>query len=317
MNWQGILDYSITLGVLSATLALFSIGLNLQWGLAGLVNFGHVAFMTAGAYITVLLSLQGVPWWLAWLLGALGSAILGLAIGCTAIRLKQDYLGIVTVGVAELLRLLVKNEKPLGWLTRGDLGIQTFPRPFWDVNMASPFGGTVSAVWYPWLLLLLLGLTIGIIFALTSVMTRSPWGRVLKAIREDEEVATALGKNVFIYKLQAFVLGGFVAGLAGAFYVWSLKTIYPEFFKPEVSFQAWMIVSIGGAGNNWGVILGAFIFQLYNSLPRFLPEALKQELGGGRIEAVQVMLTGLTLVLVMLWRPQGILGKKSELTLSR
>jgi ABC-type branched-subunit amino acid transport system permease subunit len=178
-------------------------------------------------------------------------------------------------------------------------------------------GATVSADWYPWLLLLLLTITIGIIFVLTAIMNRSPWGRVLKAIREDEEVATALGKNVFSYKLQAFVLGGFVAGLAGAFYVWSLKTIYPDFFKPEVSFQAWMIVSIGGAGNNLGVILGAFIFQLYNSLPRFLPEVIKQQLGGGRIEAVQVMLTGITLVLVMLWRPQGILGKKSELTLTR
>jgi neutral amino acid transport system permease protein len=316
-NLQGIIDYSITLAVLSGTLALFSIGLNLQWGMAGLVNFGHVAFMAIGGYTTVLLSLQGVPWFIAIWAGAVLAAVLGLLIGLTSIRLREDYLGIVTVGTAELLRLVIKNEKPLGWLTRGDFGIQNFPKPFWGMTDASPFGGAIAANAYPLILFVFLVAVLGVTFFLVSWIGRSPWGRVLKAIREDEDVAKALGKNVFAYKLQAFVLGGAVGGLAGAFYAWHLQTLYPKFFEPEVTFSAWMIVAIGGAGNNLGVIIGAIIYQLYNSLPRFLPEALKNSLGGGRVEAMQIILIGLTLILVMLWRPQGILGKKEELTLSR
>ena len=316
-NLQGIIDYSITLAVLSGTLALFSIGLNLQWGMAGLVNFGHVAFMAMGGYTTVLLSLQGVPWVIAFLIGAGLSAVLGLLIGLTSIRLRADYLGIVTIGTAELLRLLVKNETPLGWLTRGDFGIQNFPKPFWGMTESSPFGGALPANAYPLVLFAFLVVVLGITFFLVSWLGRSPWGRVLKAIREDEDVAKALGKNVFAYKLQAFVLGGVIGGLAGAFYVWHLQTLYPKFFEPEVTFKGWMIVAIGGAGNNLGVIIGAIVYQLYNSLPRFLPEAIKTSLGGGRVEAIQIMLIGMTLILVMLWRPQGILGKEEELTLTR
>jgi ABC-type branched-subunit amino acid transport system permease subunit len=154
MNWQGIVDYSVTLAVLSGTLALFSMGLNLQWGLAGLVNFGHVAFMTVGAYATVLLTMQGVPWLVAVAVGALLAAILGLGIGMSSLRLREDYLGMVTIGVAELLRLLVKNEKPLGWLTRGDFGIQNFPRPL---------SGLVSASAYPLLLLAMLAVVLTIV----------------------------------------------------------------------------------------------------------------------------------------------------------
>jgi ABC-type branched-subunit amino acid transport system permease subunit len=305
------------LAVLSATLALFSIGLNLQWGIAGLVNFGHVAFMAIGSYTTVLLSLQGVPWFVAFLIGTGLAAVLGLLIGLTSLRLREDYLGIVTIGTAELLRLVIKNEKPLGWLTRGDFGIQNFPKPFWSMTDASPFAGTLSANAYPLVLFVFLVGVLAIVFVLVNRMERSPWGRVLKAIREDEEVAQALGKNVFVFKLQAFVLGGALGGLAGAFYAWHLQTLYPKFFEPEVTFMAWMIVAIGGAGNNLGVIVGAIVFQLYNSLPRFLPEAIKNSLGGGRVEAMQIIMIGLTLILVMLWRPQGLLGKKEELTLTR
>ncbi len=316
-NLQGIIDYSITLAVLSGTLALFSMGLNLQWGMAGLVNFGHVAFMAIGSYTTVLLSLRGVPWFIAFVVGALLAGVLGLLIGLSSIRLREDYLGIVTIGTAELLRLVIKNDKPLGWLTRGDFGIQNFPKPFWSLADPSPLGGTVSANAYPLLLFGFLVVVLGVTFFLVSWAGRSPWGRVLKAIREDEDVAQALGKNVFAFKLQAFVLGGAIAGLAGAFYAWHLQTLYPKFFEPEVTFIAWMIVAIGGAGNNLGVIVGAIVYQLYNSLPRFLPEAIKNSIGGGRVEAIQIIMIGLTLILVMLWRPQGLLGKKEELTLTR
>jgi ABC-type branched-subunit amino acid transport system permease subunit len=146
-------------------------------------------------------------------------------------------------------------------------------------------------------------------------LVRSPWGRVLKAIREDEEVVKALGKNVFWYKLQAFVIGGAIGGMAGSFFAWQLTTVYPDSFIPLITFQAWTIVTIGGAGSNLGVPIGAAIFQIYNVLPRFLPPQIRAD--GGRFEAIQLMLIGLTLILLMLWRPQGILGNKDELTLNR
>ncbi|NJK33677.1 MAG: branched-chain amino acid ABC transporter permease [Oscillatoriales cyanobacterium SM2_2_1] len=308
----GILNYSATLITLAATLALFSLGLNLQWGMAGLVNFGHVSFMALGSYTTVLLTLSGVVWYVAAPIGATVAAALGLLIGLATLRLREDYLGIVTIGVAELLRLVIKNERPLGWLTRGDFGIQNFPKPFWPNPQTNPLFGWLTPDQYPWVLLaVVLGVLLGTL-ALLQRLTRSPWGRVLRAIREDEAVVTALGKNVFAFKLQAFVLGGAFAGLSGAFYAWHLRAVYPSNFMPEVTFQAWMIVAIGGAGSHWGVLVGAAVFQLYNSLPRFLPE-----IGPGRTEAIQIMLIGLTLIAVMIWRPQGLLGKKAELTLNK
>mgnify|MGYP001810399410 CR=1 FL=1 len=160
------------------------------------------------------------------------------------------------------------------------------------------------------MLLTLLLIVVGIVYWRLQWLVRSPWGRVLKAIREDEEVAKALGKDVFGYKLQAFAIGGAIGGMAGAFYAWQLTTVYPDNFGPLITFQAWTIVTIGGAGSNLGVIIGAIVFQFYNALPRFLPEQIRAD--GGRFEAIQLILIGLTLILLMLWRPQGLLGNKKN-----
>ena len=298
-----MIEYITTLFINAAIFALFSLGLNLQWGFAGLVNFGHVAFMTVGAYTTVLLSLNGVPWFLAFLIAATIAGLLGLVIGSTALKLREDYLGIVTIGVSEMIRLFVNNEE---WLTKGTRGVQDFPLPL--VNL-------VSRQNYSFVLALLLLGVIAIVYWRLEWLVRSPWGRVLKAIREDEEVVKALGKNVFWYKLQAFAIGGAIGGMAGSFFAWQLTTVYPTNFTTLITFQAWTIIAIGGAGNNLGVLLGAAVFQLYNALPRFLPEQLRVD--GGRFEAIQLMLIGLTLILIMVWRPQGILGNKKELTLNR
>ncbi len=298
-----MLAFFISLVIFAGILALSSLGLNLQWGFAGLVNFGHVAFMTVGAYSTVILSLHGVPWLLALAIGSGLSALLGLLIAFITLRLKDDYLAIVTIGVSEIIRLISKNEE---WLTKGTRGIQTYP---------IPWANAVSVEWQKPVLAALLILVIAIVYWRLEWLVRSPWGRVLKAIREDEEVAKALGKNVFWYKAQAFVIGGAITGISGAFYAWQLTTIYPESFAQELTFRAWTIVTIGGAGSNIGVLIGAVIFQIYSVLPRFLNDTFR--LDGGRFEAIQLMLIGLTLILLMLWRPQGIMGNKDELTLSR
>ncbi len=297
-----MIEYISALFIKAAIFALFSLGLNLQWGFAGLVNFGHVAFMSVGAYTTVLLSLNGVPLPIAFLSAVAIAGLLGLLIGSTTLKLREDYLGIVTIGAAEIIQIFIKNDK---WLIKDAImGLQDFPLPF--VNL-------VPRQYYSFVLLALLIFVTGFVYWGLDRLVRSPWGRVLKAIREDEEVAKALGKNVFWYKLQAFAIGGAIGGMSGAFYAWNLTVIHPSSFNSLVTFQAWTIVTIGGTGNNLGVLLGAMIFELYNALPRFLPK----ELNTDGSEAIKLMLIGFTLILLMMWRPQGILGDKKELTLNR
>ena len=166
------------------------------------------------------------------------------------------------------------------------------------------------------LMLLTLG-CLTLIYVGLELLVNSPWGRILKAIREDEEIPRALGKNVFWYKLQSFMLGGAIAGIAGAFFAWQLTTIYPDnIFDSLLTFNAWIIIVVGGSGSNAGTILGSVIFWGYDSLTRYLLPQLgwfDQSQAG----AFRIMVIGLILMVLMVWRPQGILGKKEELTLGR
>jgi neutral amino acid transport system permease protein len=165
-------------------------------------------------------------------------------------------------------------------------------------------------------LMWLLIVSVAFVFWRLQALVNSPWGRVLKAIREDEEVAKALGKNVFRYKLQSLMIGGAIAGLAGAFYAWQLTYINPDGFIPLVTFQAWIIVVLGGSGNNVGTLLGAMIFWAYDTATRFLLPSLLP-LDDARLGAFRIMVIGLLMIVLMMWRPQGILGNKEELTLGR
>ena len=388
---NGYLVYLITV---TGVFALFALGLNLQWGFAGLINFGHVAFMTVGAYVTVLLTLQGVSLAIAPIIGGAVAALLGLLIGTSTLRLREDYLAIVTIGVSELLRLIANNEE---WLTRGTFGIQDYPLPLenWEPGVFGKLIAIVSltllavfAEWQLWRglknqwrrhqqiqgksdrprkpisliiwgiigtalivsvyingaialsnyryksgLMLLVVLVLVLVYSGLEILLRSPWGRVIKAIREDEEIPRALGKNVFWYKLQAFMLGGAIAGVAGAFYAWQLTTVYSTNFEPLVTFNAWIVIILGGAANNAGTILGALIFFAYTEITRSLPQlfqfldsilgqfvtdvSLTDFFNDARLAALRIMIMGLILMVLMMWRPQGILGKKEELTLGR
>lgn len=366
-----MVGYLVYLTISAATYAIFCLGLNLQWGFTGLINFGHVAFMTIGAYTTVLLTVKGVPLIFALLAGAAVAAILGLLIGLSTLRLREDYLAIVTIGVSELIRLVALNEE---WLTRGAFGVQGYPLPlgefrpnqigklsliFWLVLIA------VFAGWQLWRglrwrwkklkkqgksgldvmiwgaiagsiivglfvngcvalqdynfkagLMLLSLVALALVYAGLEYLVHSPWGRVLKAIREDEEIPRALGKNVFWYKLQSFMLGGAIAGGAGSFYAWQLTNVYPSNFDPLVTFNAWTIVVLGGAGTNPGTLIGSLIFFAYDSLTRFVLPQLNL-VDDVRLGALRIMVIGLILMILMVWRPQGLLGNKDELTLGK
>jgi neutral amino acid transport system permease protein len=367
---SGIVGYLVFLVTSVAIYALFSLGLNLQWGYTGLINFGHVAFMTVGAYTTTLLSLAGVPLIVAVPIGGALAALLGLLMGFSTLRLREDYLAIVTIGVSELVRLVALNE---GWLTKGAFGVQNFPLPLenfrptvatrmgmiavitaifglalWKVGRRLLLQFRTAKQWQRVLavgtsgLLVLLGIrlwmvsaialynfqdsaaTNGLLFISLIIvaiafwalerLVKSPWGRVLKAIREDEQVAKALGKNVFAYKLQSLMLGGFIAGIAGALFAWQLSTVYPTNFEPLVTFQAWIIMILGGAGNNAGTLLGAGIYWAYTALTRDLD---KLGIAADQVGALRIMVIGLILMILMVWRPQGVLGNKDELTLGK
>ncbi|MBD2413150.1 branched-chain amino acid ABC transporter permease [Nostoc calcicola FACHB-389] len=377
-----MVEYLIFLAISTASFALFALGLNLQWGFTGLINFGHIAFMTLGAYTTVLLSLKGVPLLISALAGAMVAALLGLIIGFATLRLREDYLAIVTIGTGELIRLVVNNQElPVGnsWVS-GAFGVQSYPIPFstqpslffrlvmiglltllavvtlftlwrWirtaqkfraadssqrlssKQEFASRLGvGIVLAVLAVAIyisgviglynynpkagLMLVLLLVLALVFWRLEILVRSPWGRILKAIREDEEIPKALGKNVFWYKLQSLMLGGAIAGIAGAFFAWQLGAIYPDNFQPQLTFDTWIMVILGGSGNNIGTILGAVVFFAYDAitrevLPRIVP------LDEARLGAFRIMVIGFILMVLMIWRPQGILGKKEELTLGK
>lgn len=380
-----MVGYLVFLTIYVGLYSLFALGLNLQWGYGGLINFGHVAFMTVGAYTTVLLSSLlgslGVPLIFAIILAVIAgiaiAALLGLLIGMSTLRLKEDYLAIVTIGVSELLRLIALNEE---WLTKGSFGIQRFPLPL--VNFEPNIGQkylligvlTLLAIFAAWQLgkglrsqwregkeiqgksyqptkiislfiwgilglalilavyingcaallnynykaglMLLVLIAVAVVYWGLELLVKSPWGRVLKAIREDEEIAKALGKNVFWYKLQALMLGGAIAGLAGAFYAWQLTTVYPSNFETLITFNVWTMVVLGGAGKNPGAIFGAIIFWAYDALTRFYLPRLGW-FNSSEEGAFRVMVIGIILMVLMIWRPQGILGKSEELTLGK
>ncbi|EAM47831.1 branched-chain amino acid ABC transporter permease [Crocosphaera watsonii WH 8501] len=372
----GISGYIIYITTSAGVYGIFALGLNLQWGFTGLINFGVVGFMTLGAYTSVLLTRQGFPFIVAVLAGAILAAILGLLIGLSTLRLREDYLAIVTIGVSELVRLVALNEE---WLTNGALGLRQYPLPLnieatlpiklllilvltllavyaewtlykslafqWKQNKEiqgksyqprKPFSliiwgvlatslillafitGTTALWFYTYksgLMVLVLSV-LAIIYASLEFLVHSPWGRILKAIREDEEVPRALGKNILLYKLQSFMLGGAIAGTSGAFFAWQLTTIYPDKFEPLITFNTWIIVVLGGSGSNAGTLLGAVIFWAYDSLTRFVLPQL-QILSPSQLGYFRIMVIGLILMVLMVWRPQGILGKKEELTLGR
>ncbi|MHC5935743.1 branched-chain amino acid ABC transporter permease [Nostoc sp.] len=377
-----MVEYLIFLAISTALFALFGLGLNLQWGFTGLINFGHIAFMTLGAYTTILLSLKGVPLLISAIAGAIVAAFLGLIIGFATLRLREDYLAIVTIGTGELIRLVVNNQElPVGdtWIS-GAFGVQSYRIPLstepnlfvkllmiglltllaaitfftlwrWiritqisrttdlgkritsKQEFASRLGvGIVLAVLAAAIyisgviglynynpkagLMLVLLLVLAFVYWRLEILVRSPWGRILKAIREDEEIPKALGKNVFWYKLQSLMLGGAIAGIAGAFLAWQLGAIYPDNFQPQITFDTWIMVILGGSGNNIGTILGAVIFFAYDALTReVLPRIVS--LDEARLGAFRIMVIGLILMVLMIWRPQGILGKKEELTLGK
>lgn len=305
MNMEGLLGYLVVFLTDATIFGVFALGLNLQFGFTGLINFGHVAFMGVGAYTMALLAMAGWPLVFAVLAGLAAAGLFGLVIALPSIRLREDYLAIVTIGSAEVVRLVLNNE---AWLTGGALGMKGFAVPF-DSPTLSP---TTSQL----LFLILCVAILATVFWALQRLIHSPWGRVLQAIREDEDVALSLGKNTVAYKIQSFVIGAVIAGLAGMLLAWYHRYVHPSNYQPLTTFTAWIIMVLGGTARNWGAVVGAVVYWAIFSGSRLLESSLGA-MSGAQVGALRMMVIGIALVLLMIYRPQGLLGKKEELTLDR
>ena len=300
-----------TFVVPATLLAILALALNLQWGQTGLFNAGVAGFAGVGAYFFGMLVTGSfaIPdlYWFHWgpsepwgiVAAAFGAmvfaGVLGAVVAVPTLRLRADYLAIATLALAEIVRLILKNERAL---TGGDQTLAFIPRP---LDGLVPRGWAAEGVF----MLFAVGLMLGLLL-LMEFLTRSPWGRALKAVREDEEAATALGKNAFVLKIGAFSTGCAFMGMYGALLASFQGVIVPDQFAPFTTFIAYVVVILGGSGNPRGVILGAYVFSLFGwttqQLRAYLPEAFAL-----RIDFVNQIVIGVLLVVVILWRPDGIM----------
>jgi len=305
--------------------ALLAIGLNVHFGYTGLLNFGQVGFALVGGYgMGIAVANFGLPLWGGVLVGTGCGVVLALLLGIPTLQLRADYLAIVTIAASEIQRLITRSTSQTE-LTGGTQGLTGYGNAFTEAN---PFGqprysffgvgflrGELWAICVGWTVVALSVL-------LVWLLVRSPWGRVLRAIREDEDAARALGKNVFAYKIQALVLGGVFGALGGMFYSLSVQSLTPDFFSPPQTFFAYAALILGGAGRVLGPVLGAMIFWFLLSITDgFLRQATTGDspligfIDAQDVGAIRFILVGVFLGLLMVFRPQGILGSKREVQL--
>lgn len=303
---------------------LLTMGLNVQWGYGGLVNFSVVAFWGIGAYSAALMTSSRAPTPLELnpitgvLLAIVVSTVLAIVIAYPTLRLRADYLAIATLGFSEIIRIIILNE---GWLTGGGLGVPAIPSvptaiPGLD-EAAELLGVTPRAI----VEVIIAAILVLIMFALLRRIQVSPWGRVLRSIRADEDLAQAVGKDSFRFKLQAFVLGCIIMALAGVFYAHMNRHIEPGDLDPIQTFYIWVALIIGGTGSNRGAILGGFMVVLILQGSRFLNDffaglgdlvGLLSFLAEIDLHALRLVLIGLLVILVVRLRPQGLLPPQRE-----
>jgi branched-chain amino acid transport system permease protein len=306
-------------------LALAALGLNIHFGYTGLLNFGQVGFLTVAAYgLGVGVTYLDLPFGFAILLGLGLAVLLALALGIPTLRLRADYLAIVTIASSEVLRLVARSAT-LRDVTGGSSGLTGFARGFYDLNPLDgesygfgPFTYTANRSW-----LLLVGWSLVILGSLlVFLLMRSPWGRVLKAIREDEDAVRSLGKNVVGYKMQSLILGGIFGALGGFIFALANSSIQPDNYSTLLTFFAFTAMILGGAGRILGPVVGAIIFSsFFVFLENLLFQAVRSDviptaiMNSNQVGIVRVILVGVLLMALMIFRPQGIFGDKKELAL--
>ncbi|HEX8804123.1 MAG TPA: branched-chain amino acid ABC transporter permease [Acidimicrobiales bacterium] len=327
MDWASIFDNTLRalLGREAIIYALAAIGLNIHFGYTGLLNFGQVGFMAVGGYGVAVSVLQwDLPLWVGLLVGIGAAVVLALLLGMPTLRLRADYLAIVTIAASEIFRFMVSAPS---WreVTGGSDGLSGFSAEFYDANVI-PDGSYGYGPWRYgardlWILVVGWGLVL-LATLLVYLLIRSPWGRVVKAIREDEDAVRSLGKNVYSYKMQSLILGGVIGAVGGMFWAVSQSSVVPGNFGTVPTFYAYAALILGGMARVWGPVVGAMLFWALLAFTQgtvnelvaneLIPNSIMDANQAGN---VRLILVGVGLVLLLVYRPQGIFGDRREIAL--
>jgi branched-chain amino acid transport system permease protein len=305
-------DFWIGVGVLAATYGIFSLGLQLNVGTTGITNFGQAGFMAIGAYtMGILVVKAGWSWWWAMPAAIVASMAAAVLVGLPSLRLRADYFAITTLAFSEIVRYLTDNTRSL---TNGSQGLLGYSSGWFAISVRlgrwlNDHGIHVTSFLFPlllvsWALLIALAL-------LVAALVRTPWGRVLRAIREDEDAARALGKNTLAYKLQSLALSAALAAVAGFVLALNLTLLVPDEFDPVFTIFGFVIVILGGLGSYFGVLVGSVVLMTLLEGTRYVELPLSAD----KVAAIRFIIVGMVLILLMAFRPQGIFGKKQEMLL--
>ena len=326
MDWSFIISQTLT--ALFTPLALFYIlgaqGLNIHFGYTGLLNFGQAGFMAAGAYGTAIsYTVWGWPLWASLLFGILASVVLGILLGLPTLRLRGDYLAIVTIAASEIIRLTIRSEA-VESVTGGNSGINEFATGFYDANFFSNSGryelGPLSFRGQELWVMLWGWLWVAFFALLTSLLMRSPWGRVLKSVRENEDAVRSLGKNVYAYKMQSLILGGVMGACGGIILALAKNFAGPDDFATKATFIAYTALILGGAATTLGPVIGGMMFwSIFTFVSvtadqaakaNVIPNSVMTDVQAG---VIPFIFLGIALMVLMVFRPQGIFGDRKEL----
>lgn len=314
-----ILHFVAGFAVMASIYAIFALGLNVHWGYTGLFNIGIAGFFAIGAYVSALVTSPpptgvladyvqqafglNLPFPVGVIAAGLVCGLLAIPIGIPTLRLREEYLAMATIGIAETIRRVFNNER---WLANGPQGL---------VGLAQPLKDLLPPNYYNFVYLAIVLVVLVAVYVALERGIRSPWGRVLRAIREDEVVTEAAGKNVFLFKMQSLVLGAVIMGIGGALYAHSVRAIQPSVFTPLFgTFIIWVMLILGGSGNNKGAVLGAFVVWTIwvgtgYAVTHLVPAALAT-----RAPYLRLLVIGLLLVGILLTRPQGVLGEEKQVS---
>ena len=310
---SGVVNWTVGFLATAGVFAILALALNMQWG-AGIMNFGVAAFVLVGAYVTAIVTLDapeglesyiggwGLPTFVGWLAAGAAGAVLALLLAIPTIRLREDFLAITTIGVAEILRSTTNSIEGLVNRSRGLTGI---PRVAGDVLTGED---------YRWLQLVIVLISVVVVYLLAHYAASSPWGRVLRAIRDNEDTARASGKNTVRFRMQAFVIGGILMAVAGAIWAHRQGAISPPTFSDVIfTFFVWAILIVGGSGNNRGALIGALVVSFFWFGTPLIQERLPDWLGT-RVFQIRQIMVGLLIISFLLWRPQGILPERQRVS---
>lgn len=304
---------------------IFALGLQVQYGLGGILNFGHVAMMALSSYtMAILVITHGWNLYLACFAGVVVAGLGGAFLGLTTLRLRGDYFSIVSIAFSEIVRYIIQNSDGLTGGAQGSLNIpsktgfasyaDTFNKVLTNLqNTIKPIFGSFAS--RDMALLLIVWVTALALLFIMAAVQRTSWARVLRATREDDDVPASLGKNVFLFRLSSVIVGSVIAGIAGIYWALEFSILDPADFQTIVTFFAWMVIILGGATRVKGVPLGSIFFGFLYAGTRFFQFPPFTWFDSVQRAYLRIMIIGFVLIFLMLKRPQGIFGKREEMVL--